>query len=57
MELCRIATIKEILEKHGLRMQKSLGQNFLIDPTVPRRIAETVGNADTVWRSVPESDV
>ena len=53
MELCRIATIKEILEKHGLRMQKSLGQNFLIDPTVPRRIAETVGNADTVLEIGP----
>lgn len=53
MELCRIATIKEILEKYGLRMQKSLGQNFLIDPEVPRRIAETVGGVDTVLEIGP----
>lgn len=37
MELRRT---REILERHGIRLQKSLGQNFLIDESVPRRTAE-----------------
>lgn len=36
MELRRT---REILERHGIRLQKSLGQNFLIDESVPRRTA------------------
>ena len=38
MELRRT---REILERHGIRLQKSLGQNFLIDESVPRRTAES----------------
>ena len=29
-----------ILERHGIQLKKSLGQNFLVDPSVPRRTAE-----------------
>lgn len=47
MELRRT---REILERHGIRLQKSLGQNFLIDESVPRRTAEAaldgLGGAD-----------
>lgn len=38
MELRRT---RQILERHGIRLQKSLGQNFLIDESVPRRTAES----------------
>ena len=53
MELCNISVIKSILEEHGLKMQKSLGQNFLINPEVPRRIAASVEEADTVLEIGP----
>ncbi|MBR2453477.1 MAG: 16S rRNA (adenine(1518)-N(6)/adenine(1519)-N(6))-dimethyltransferase RsmA [Clostridia bacterium] len=53
MELCNISVIKSILEEHGLKMQKALGQNFLINPEVPRRIAASVEEADTVLEIGP----
>ena len=53
MELCNISTIKMILEHHGLKMQKSLGQNFLINRDVPYKIAASVENADTVLEVGP----
>ncbi len=40
MNLCSINEIKPLLERHGFRFSKALGQNFLIDASVPRRIAE-----------------
>lgn len=40
MELTSLSVIRPIMERHGFDFTKSLGQNFLIDPTVPRRIAE-----------------
>lgn len=39
-KLCDEKFIREILKKHGFRFSKSMGQNFLIDETVPERIAE-----------------
>lgn len=42
--LSNIGTIKEILHRHGFAFSKSLGQNFLINPSVCPRIAEE-GNA------------
>lgn len=41
--LSDIATVKEILTRHGFRFSKSLGQNFLINPTVCPRMAELGG--------------
>ena len=38
-------TVRELLERHGLRPTKSLGQNFLIDGNILRLIAEA-GRAD-----------
>jgi 16S rRNA (adenine1518-N6/adenine1519-N6)-dimethyltransferase len=43
MDLCNIHQIKELLARHGFRFSKSMGQNFLTAPWVPRRIAEEAG--------------
>ena len=32
-----------VLQRYGFNFQKKYGQNFLIDPEVPRRIAEASG--------------
>ncbi|SDO59406.1 16S rRNA (adenine(1518)-N(6)/adenine(1519)-N(6))-dimethyltransferase RsmA [Alkalicoccus daliensis] len=34
---------KEILEKHGFKFKKSLGQNFLIDPNILANIVQAAG--------------
>ncbi len=36
-------SVKELLRKHNIRISKSLGQNFLIDDGVVRRIVESAG--------------
>lgn len=41
--LSDIGTIKEILANHGFTFSKSLGQNFLINPSVCPRMAEYSG--------------
>jgi len=43
--LSNISVIKEICEKFGFSFSKSLGQNFLINPSVCPRIAEMGGAA------------
>ena len=43
MNLTSPSEIKALLERHGFRFSKALGQNFLIEPSVPRRIAEASG--------------
>lgn len=43
-QLTNIGYIKALLERHGFHFSKSLGQNFLVNPTVCPRIAE-LGNA------------
>lgn len=40
MQLTNIGTIKELMNKYGFSFRKSLGQNFLINPSVCPRIAE-----------------
>ena len=42
-QLSNIATIKEILTKHGFTFSKALGQNFLINPSVCPRMAQESG--------------
>ena len=39
MELCDLDTIRGLLDRHGFRFSKSMGQNFLIDPEIPYNIA------------------
>ncbi len=41
--LTDISTIKDILARHGFHFSKSLGQNFIINPSVCPRIAEEGG--------------
>ncbi len=46
--LSDIGKIKEILSKHGFTFSKSLGQNFLINPSVCPRMAEYSGAGEGV---------
>lgn len=39
MNLCSPKTVRELLDKHGLSPKKGYGQNFLINQSVPERIA------------------
>ncbi len=43
MELCDINQIKALLDRHGFRFSKSMGQNFLVAPWVPEQIAAMAG--------------
>lgn len=43
MELTNIGTIKRLFERNGFSFSKSLGQNFLINPSVCPNIAEQGG--------------
>lgn len=47
-ELSNIKNIKDILYRHGFTFSKSLGQNFLINPTVCPRMAEESGAAPNI---------
>ena len=42
-DLCDLEQIKLLLARHGFHFSKNLGQNFLIDRTVPESIAESAG--------------
>ena len=46
--LTNINVIKDIFERHGFSFSKTLGQNFLINPSVCPKIAE-MGNAAEGW--------
>ena len=43
MKLTDEKEIRTLLERHGFRFSKSLGQNFLVADWVPRQIAEAAG--------------
>ena len=43
MDLCNKNHIQSLLSRHGFHFSKALGQNFLIDGSVPLRIAEGCG--------------
>ena len=46
-ELCDRNEIQELLQRHGFRFSKSMGQNFLIDPQIPADIAAASGADET----------
>lgn len=48
MELTNPSVIKEVLSKNGFSFKKSLGQNFLINPTVCPKMAESAVNQDEI---------
>ena len=39
-DLCNLSTVRSLLERYNLAPKKGFGQNFLINPAVPERIAE-----------------
>ena len=39
MDLCSLTTVRSLLDKYGLAPRKGFGQNFLINASVPERIA------------------
>ena len=43
MDLCNRNDIQDLLARHGFHFSKALGQNFLIDGSVPIHIAESCG--------------
>lgn len=47
-KLSNISNIKSILSRHGFTFSKSLGQNFLINPSVCPRMAEESGAGEGV---------
>lgn len=54
-ELARPSVVSEILERNGIRLSRSLGQHFLVDSNVLRRILEgaELGPQDTVLEVGP----
>ena len=49
MNLCQVSVIKSLMAEAGITFRKEYGQNFLISPDVPERIAdECADSADTV---------
>ena len=40
-----VAVVKSLLERHGLRLSHSLGQNFLVNPSVCPKMAALCGAA------------
>ena len=55
MDLCDIREVRSLLDRHGFRFSKSMGQNFLIAGWVPQDAAGTGPAA--CWRSGRGSDV
>ncbi len=47
IEVCNIHVMKPLLAEHGFHFSKAKGQNFLIAPWVPQRIAEDAGVDET----------
>ena len=43
MDIFSEKELKRLLTAHGFKFSKSMGQNFLIDPGIPERIAEGAG--------------
>ncbi len=43
MDLSDLGTVRAVLARHGFRFSRSLGQNFIVDPSVCPRMAELSG--------------
>lgn len=39
-DLCNLSTVRDLLDRYNLAPKKGFGQNFLINPAVPEKIAE-----------------
>ena len=55
MDLTSKKTIKELLQKYDIKPSKRLGQNFLVDKSVLRKIIETanLSSKDTILEIGP----
>ena len=55
IDLTDYRAVTALLERHGFRFSKSLGQNFLTAAWVPERIAAEAGSLPVTacWKSVP----
>ena len=51
--LCDVRHIREVLARHGFRFSKQRGQNFLTDPSVAERMAESVKEDNAVLEIGP----
>lgn len=47
-KLSDISYVKNVLQKHGFTFSKSLGQNFLVNPTICPRMAQMCGASEKV---------
>ena len=47
-QLSDISYVKSVLQKHGFTFSKSLGQNFLVNPTICPRMAQMCGASEKV---------
>src|ERR1700722_13436511 len=45
-DLSSLPPLRDVIAKYGLRTRKALGQHFLCDLNLTRRIAECAGNID-----------
>ncbi len=48
MNLCSPSVIRRLMEDAGITFRKDFGQNFLIDPTVPERIAASCADRSDI---------
>ncbi len=48
MNLCSPRVVRSLMEEEGISFRKDFGQNFLIDPTVPERIADACADRENV---------
>ena len=46
MNLTDLSCVRDIMQRHGIAPQKRYGQNFLINPTVVARIADTCADRE-----------
>src|ERR1051325_3209982 len=44
--LDRLPPLREVIARHGIAAKKSLGQNFILDLNLTRRIARAAGRLD-----------
>ena len=57
MNISHKSTLKETLNEFEVGLKKSLGQNFLVEPSIPIKIAESVPDAEGVIEIGPGAGV
>ena len=57
MNISHKSTLKDTLSEFDVGLKKSLGQNFLVEPAIPIKIADSVTDADGVIEIGPGAGV